>query len=462
MKKYLPVFGIIWLTALACFAWGAAMVYYDVFPSRLLKPPFKQIIAFWKGHPADERSLAQRLRAELTADPLAFTLKPSPFPIELRFRPVDTSSYRGPAIQFPENARYYSDTDRTEKEYFLIYGGFAFEDAIWGAILISTEGQVLRGWAIKPQKPGPTDGQIGLALSATGDLATNATGVLTSYSWCGGKNWEAEWEEKPVQYRVVFPQYGYHHDITYHQGRFYTFLGPEIVSVDENTGDILERIHAADLIRWARDQDLAIFDARFKMWIEMGFKGLTKDNLVDMTVTDPFHLNKVDVLSRELADSFDDFEEGDLLVSVRSLNLIFVLRPKTSEILWYRYGLTSLQHDATFQRGYVAVFDNNPFANSGPSPRIVTLGVKDHSRSTLFDLRTWGVAMRQRGNFEFDDDSRLLAVSDNSNGRALVGHLSGKPTFIFENRAKPGQNLPVSNILQVPSQKVEAWSSRCN
>jgi len=31
-KKYLPILGIIWLTALASFIWGAAMVYYDIFP----------------------------------------------------------------------------------------------------------------------------------------------------------------------------------------------------------------------------------------------------------------------------------------------------------------------------------------------------------------------------------------------------------------------------------------------
>jgi len=30
MKKYLPILGMIWLTALACFIWGAAMVYYDI------------------------------------------------------------------------------------------------------------------------------------------------------------------------------------------------------------------------------------------------------------------------------------------------------------------------------------------------------------------------------------------------------------------------------------------------
>jgi len=181
-----------------------------------------------------------------------------------------------------------------------------------------------------------------------------------------------------------------------------------------------------------------------------------------MMVGDPFHPNKVDVLPQDLADSFDGFEAGDLLISLRNLNLIFVFRPKTSEILWYRYGLTSFQHDATFQRGYIAVFDNNPLASSGPSPRIVTLGVKDHSRSTLFDLRTWGVRMPVYGNFEFDDDNDLLVAPDYDNGRAIVGHPSGKPVFVFENRFGSGRNLRLKNITRISSRKVEEWNSQCN
>ncbi|WP_207787695.1 arylsulfotransferase family protein, partial [Candidatus Thiosymbion oneisti] len=455
---------IIWLVALACFIWGAAMVYYDIFPHHLFMPPFRQVIAFWKGHPADNRSFVQRLQDGLVFNPFAFAVSPSPFPMQLQFKPVATSSYRGPSIESLDQARYYSDPSR--KEYFLIYGSFAFKDTHWGAILISTEGRIVRGWSIKPQESRWLDGGIGLALSKTGDLATNTYGVLTSYSWCGEKKWEAKQtkslalagREIPYDYNV------YHHDITYHAGRFYTFFGSEIVSVDENTGDVMERIDLVELIRWARDQDLAIFDVHFSRRIVFKDKDLNKRNFNSLKVklANSGHPNKVDILSRDLADSFDGFEEGDLLISMRNMNLVFVFRPKTSKILWYRCGLTSLQHDPTFQRGYITVFDNNPFANSGPSPRIVTLGVKDHTRSTLFDLRTWGITIRMGGNFELDDGSSLLMVSDDDNGRAVVGYLSGKPAFIFENRVGRGKNLRLKNITRISPRKVEEWSSRCN
>lgn len=39
--EVLPILGMIWLTALACFIWDAAMARYDIFPARLLKPSHK-------------------------------------------------------------------------------------------------------------------------------------------------------------------------------------------------------------------------------------------------------------------------------------------------------------------------------------------------------------------------------------------------------------------------------------
>lgn len=461
MPKYFAVIGFIWLLALAFFTWGAAMVQYQIFPYDTLRPTINEVVAFWKGDPMDERSLAQRLWTGVTIEPLAFAVTPAAFPINIPLEPVDTSSYRGPALSLIEDARYFSDGSLND--FFLIYGSFGFEDTNWGIILISHDGQVLRAWPINPdqQEYGYLGPHIGLALSKSGDLVTNKSGVLTSYSWCGDKNWEAEWEKprEPHDFNSVLSS-DYHHDITYHEGRYYTFVGPEIVAVDDTTGKITERIHVVEIIRWARDQGLSIFDARFvKFFLPDEFN---EENLVNLTFADPFHFNKIDILSDELAASFDMFRTGDMLISMRELNLVFVLRPETQEILWYRYGLVSRQHDATFQRGYISVFDNNPFANSGSSPQIVALHMDDQSRSILFDLKQWGAEMRSKGNHELDDDSHVLAFSDDGNGRAVVGRLSGEPLFVFENSVASGQNLELRNITRVPSDRVEEWRSKCD
>ena len=458
IKRYLPVVGIIWLVALMCFIWGSAMGKYHVFPHDIIQPIMKETVDFFKGHKADKRSLWKRFKSSVTHNPFAFSLAPKTFPLKLQFKKIDSSSYAGPTAKFIENSIYFSDG--SHKDYYLIFGSFAFEDSNWGVILISPEGKVLRTWSIKPQEFEYLGAHIGLALSSNGDIATNTNGVLTSYNWCGEKKWEAPWKKQEErQYHDSVLGYDYHHDITYYEGKFYTFLGPEIVSVDEMTGNIEERIHVLDIIKSARDQNLSLFDARFINWFTAD--ELNKSTLAELTVGDPFHLNKVDVLSYDLSNSFYIFEEGDMLVSMRELNLIFVFRPKTMKVLWYRYGLTTRQHDATFQRGYISVFDNNPFSNLGNNPQIVSLGVSNHSRSVLFDLRRWGAKMRGRGNFEFDDNSRILMFTDDDNGRAVVGKLTGEPIFVFENSVEPGKNLTLRNITKVSPEQYRKWSLKC-
>lgn len=70
--------------------------------------------------------------------------------------------------------------------------------------------------------------------------------------------------------------------------------------------------------------------------------------------------------------------------------------------------------------------------------------------------------MPVRGNFELDDKRRRLLFSDDDNGRALVGRLSGKPTFLFENRVESGKNLVLRNITRVSPKQVAEWNAQCD
>ena len=91
------------------------------------------------------------------------------------------------------------------------------------------------------------------------------------------------------------------------------------------------------------------------------------------------------MLSVELAHLYPEFEAGDMLISLRELNLVVVVRPSTRRIIWWRYGLTSAQHDATFVAGHVEVFDNNRVSDP-PRPRIARLDLDAHRAETVFDL----------------------------------------------------------------------------
>ena len=72
------------------------------------------------------------------------------------------------------------------------------------------------------------------------------------------------------------------------------------------------------------------------------------------------HLNDVEQLTPELASRFPEFSAGDLLLSLRQLNLIMVVDPLTEEVKWHQTGPWIRQHDPDFlPNGRISVFNNN-------------------------------------------------------------------------------------------------------
>ncbi|MCP4001732.1 MAG: hypothetical protein GY727_12555 [Gammaproteobacteria bacterium] len=80
---------------------------------------------------------------------------------------------------------------------------------------------------------------------------------------------------------------------------------------------------------------------------------------VGRTKYDVTHMNDVEELSSALADDFPMFEQGDLLVSLRNLNLIMVVDGKTEQIKWFFTHPLLRQHDPDFiAGGLISVYDN--------------------------------------------------------------------------------------------------------
>ena len=55
---------------------------------------------------------------------------------------------------------------------------------------------------------------------------------------------------------------------------------------------------------------------------------------------EPFHFNDVDVLTDEFSDYFENYKQGDLMISSRSLNSIYIIDPNTLKIKKILFGLT--------------------------------------------------------------------------------------------------------------------------
>lgn len=92
---------------------------------------------------------------------------------------------------------------------------------------------------------------------------------------------------------------------------------------------------------------------------------------VDTSVTgDTLHLNDVEVFPRHMKEGF--FRHGDIMVSLRNLNAIFVMAPDLA-IKYSSIGKYVRQHDPDFINGDTfSVFDNNNVTGKvAPSSRIV-------------------------------------------------------------------------------------------
>ncbi|MFB6217227.1 MAG: arylsulfotransferase family protein [Candidatus Aenigmatarchaeota archaeon] len=66
---------------------------------------------------------------------------------------------------------------------------------------------------------------------------------------------------------------------------------------------------------------------------------------------DPVHINDVEPLPRSIAESYPTFEKGDLMVSARHINLVFVMDPVSRKIKWEFSRHLIDQHDPDFIGG---------------------------------------------------------------------------------------------------------------
>lgn len=169
---------------------------------------------------------------------------------------------------------------------------------------------------------------------------------------------------------------------------------------------------------------------------------------------DLFHTNSVQVLDGSLASRSAIFARGNLLVSIRDLNLLVILDGTTHDVVW-AWGPNNLvlQHDATLlPTGRILVFDN---------------GV-DHSQvlevDPLADRITWRYARKGffssiRGSCQRLPNGNTLVTESNA-GIASEVTPSGKIVWQFANPDVNAKNVrkamyrvnryPTSNIRFLP------------
>jgi hypothetical protein len=174
---------------------------------------------------------------------------------------------------------------------------------------------------------------------------------------------------------------------------------------------------------------------------------------------DPLHLNDAEVLDARMADAFPLFEAGDIMLSLRSLNLVVVVDAEDLHVKWWQHGPWHRQHDPDFlPNGRISVFANNM---NGDASRIIEIDPVTRKAEVIFEgSPRVPFYTARRGNHQRLDNGNIL-IAEAEAGRVLEVDRRGRLAWEYQNRHTDGRNLLVSNAIWVPRDFFERGALRC-
>ena len=338
----------------------------------------------------------------------------------------------------PSPDRGYAQRPGTERMpgYILIAGLSDDQDtSVFAVRLMDTNGDEVHRWPINyenfdPDTPPQNVMLHGMEVFEDGSLIVtfDVGNAIARVDACGQTMWSVRG--------------GFHHSISRDgAGAIWTWRGEDMVRLDAATGDQTFSLNLRDDVIAAKGGDQrAIFDMRVRM-----------PDDADGQITylhDPFHPNDVEVLRPGMADAFPAFEAGDLLFSLRELNLVAVVDPRTGILKWWQHGPWFKQHDPDFEPdGTITVFDN---ATGRMQSRILQIDPQDRRATVVFEgteddpFYTW-----RRGKHQMLSNGNLL-LTEAEHGRALEVSADGHVVWTHDMVWDADSNLIITEARHVP------------
>lgn len=184
-----------------------------------------------------------------------------------------------------------------------------------------------------------------------------------------------------------------------------------------------------------------------------GLLSLARAELRDEVRSDRLHLNDVEPFSAALGESF--FVEGDVLVSLRNINTVFVFNGQTAKIKFICVGWFNGQHDPDFIDGNsFSVFDNNAITRpaEGPHSRIVIVSARTNTYRVFFEgTPKTPFHTDILGKHQWLPNGNLL-ISESVWGRAFEITPRGEVVWEYTNYVGPGIVGLVEEVQRLPLQ----------
>lgn len=376
---------------------------------------------------------------DLVLDRFRHARVPDEFGAKANYRPLGNHTRHdiGGVVMRPGDS-----TDRPQLGWRLLYGIFAIDGAPRNAVLaISPAFAVEHVWLIPPEPMGGL--RIGQAPYPHGFALLSDGSVVAAFDdeqrtlrigFCGERIWGSDTDLHHALYPVE-------------NERFAWGVGSpeELHKLDLRTGKLVQRI-TIDAIR-AANPDISALDIRRIDEHHLG-ENLRGDTA--RMVPDPYHLNDAEPLPPELAPYFPMFAPGDLLVSMRNLNLVFALDPRTRRIKWLTNDNLLRQHDPDWNpSGEISVLDNQI---GGQFSRIVSFAPATGAHRTVVNGKALDFYTRIRGKHQSLPQGGML-ITSSEQGRILELGRDGRTSaeLLVHDPDHPGRNFVVSEARFLPA-----------
>lgn len=386
------------------------------------------VSSWWGWFPAPQVGFAHRTLLELQRNwRNDFALEPTRHLVRPGPEGASPSPERGLAIHQP---------DRLNPGHILIAGLNGDEDGSFHVVRLYDEaGEEIHRWPVRYERlddtrPPQNVMLHGLEVFEDGSIAVAFDGgsAIARLDPCGEPVWQREG--------------AFHHSIHRDgEGALVTWLGEAVAWIDEETGETLRLLDLhGDILDAAGGEQRGYFDLRTH----------TPENADEQMryLDDPFHPNDAEPLTAAMAGAFPMFEAGDVMISLRELNMVAVVDPATGLMRWWRHGPWIKQHDPDFQAdGTITVYDNGTGTDRS---RIVRIDPADDAIATAFagsgdvPFYSW-----RRGKHQYLPNGNVL-LTEPERGRVLEVSPTGEPVWERHMPWDAERNLIVTEARHVP------------